>query len=114
MNEFRDITVKLQDIDLAAIEIGAGPLALFYHGITANAHVFEPLMQLLAGHFRCVSFDQRGHGKSGKPASGYSATDFAADIAASVPALNAERALRKVVEKIPAAKLAPGKAARAA
>ena len=51
------------------------PAALCLHGITANAHVFEPMAELLAGHFRIVSIDQRGHGHAAKPASGYAAED---------------------------------------
>ena len=50
------------------------------HGITANAYVFEPLMALLAARFRVVSVDQRGHGRSDKPASGYAGSDFASDL----------------------------------
>jgi 2-(acetamidomethylene)succinate hydrolase len=58
----------------------AGPLALCMHGITANAHVFEPLMALLEHRFHLVSVDQRGHGRSHKPASGYGGRDFASDL----------------------------------
>ena len=58
----------------------AAPLAICMHGITANAHVFEPLMALLEHRFHLVSIDQRGHGRSDKPASGYGGRDFAADL----------------------------------
>jgi 2-(acetamidomethylene)succinate hydrolase len=51
------------------------------HGITANAHVFEPMAELLAARFRITSVDQRGHGRGPKPASGYAAEDYAADVA---------------------------------
>jgi 2-(acetamidomethylene)succinate hydrolase len=50
------------------------------HGITANAHVFEPLMAHLEHRFHLVAVDQRGHGRSHKPASGYGGHDFARDI----------------------------------
>jgi 2-(acetamidomethylene)succinate hydrolase len=50
------------------------------HGITANAHVFEPLMDALAGRLRVVALDQRGHGRSPKPRSGYSAADYSDDV----------------------------------
>ena len=50
------------------------------HGITANAHVFEPLMERLADRFRVVSVDQRGHGRSGKPEHGYRGEDYADDL----------------------------------
>jgi len=82
--DFRPITLPLPGIELAAVEAGSGPLALFFHGITANGHVFEPMMQALAARYRCVSFDQRGHGRSEKPASGYAGADFCGDIAAAI------------------------------
>jgi 2-(acetamidomethylene)succinate hydrolase len=69
-----------------AVEAGRGPLVLCMHGITANAYVFEPIMELLAGEFRVVSIDQRGHGRSGRPER-YEAEDFAADVAALVAEL---------------------------
>jgi 2-(acetamidomethylene)succinate hydrolase len=50
------------------------------HGITANAHVFEPLMERLADRFRVVSVDQRGHGRSDKPEHGYRADDYSGDL----------------------------------
>jgi len=55
--------------------------ALCLHGITANAHVFEPMAELLAARFRIVSIDQRGHGRAPKPASGYAGDDYARDLA---------------------------------
>ncbi|MEO7403420.1 MAG: alpha/beta hydrolase [Burkholderiales bacterium] len=90
---FRSFDLRLPHIRLAAIEIGQGPLALLCHGITANAHVFEPLMELLAGQFRCVSLDQRGHGASDKPIDGYSAEHYADDIGLTVRELAAGPAI---------------------
>jgi 2-(acetamidomethylene)succinate hydrolase len=74
---------EVSDTSIFAIEAGRGPLVLCMHGITANAYVFEPVMDLLAGDFRVVSIDQRGHGRSGRPER-YGADDFAADVAALV------------------------------
>jgi 2-(acetamidomethylene)succinate hydrolase len=56
------------------------PLAVCLHGITANAHVFDPLKELLAARFRVVAVDQRGHGRSPKPVTGYAGEDYARDI----------------------------------
>jgi 2-(acetamidomethylene)succinate hydrolase len=38
------------------------------------------MAELLAGRFRISAIDQRGHGRALKPASGYAAEDYAADI----------------------------------
>ena len=58
---------ELTTTSIFAIDAGHGPLVVCMHGITANAYVFEPIMALLAGDFRVVSIDQRGHGRSGRP-----------------------------------------------
>ena len=42
------------------------------------------MAELLATRFRITSIDQRGHGRASKPASGYAAEDYAADIARTV------------------------------
>jgi 2-(acetamidomethylene)succinate hydrolase len=83
----RTVECDLGSISLHGVAAGSGPLALLGHGITANAYVFLPLMARLADRFELVSFDQRGHGRSGKPPAGYAAGDFAADIAAAVRVL---------------------------
>ncbi len=75
-------------ITLNLRECGEGPLAIFLHGITSNSAVFEPLMQKLKGRFRCVAVDQRGHGLSDKPESGYEARHYAEDIVALIDTLN--------------------------
>jgi 2-(acetamidomethylene)succinate hydrolase len=54
---------------------------LFFHGITSNSAVFAPLMARLWDRFTTIAVDQRGHGLSDKPDSGYEANDYADDIA---------------------------------
>ena len=76
----------LPTTSIFAIEAGRGPLVVCMHGITANAYVFEPVIERLADSFRVVSIDQRGHGRSGRPER-YEAEDFAADVAALVDVL---------------------------
>ncbi|MCR9121704.1 MAG: alpha/beta hydrolase [Phyllobacteriaceae bacterium] len=69
-------------------EAGSGPLMLFFHGITANSVVFTPLMARLADRFTTIAVDQRGHGHSDKPESGYDADSYARDIADLIRALD--------------------------
>ena len=83
----RTVECDLGGFSLHGVATGRGALALLGHGITANAYVFLPLMARLADRFELVSFDQRGHGRSGKPRAGYAAADFAGDIAAAVRVL---------------------------
>lgn len=69
-------------------ESGSGPLMLFFHGITANSGTMAPLAARFSDRFTTVAVDQRGHGLSDKPASGYEADDFADDIAGLIRALD--------------------------
>jgi 2-(acetamidomethylene)succinate hydrolase len=78
------VECSLDGISLHGVVAGSGSLALLGHGITANGYVFLPLMARLADRFRLVSLDQRGHGRSGRPAAGYAAADFAGDVAGAI------------------------------
>jgi len=89
----RALECRLEDITLHGVAVGSGPLALLGHGITANGYVFLPLMARLADRFRLVSLDQRGHGRSGRPATGYAARDYAGDIGAAIRFLGGGPAL---------------------
>jgi 2-(acetamidomethylene)succinate hydrolase len=80
--------VDVGGLSLNIRERGEGPLMLFCHGITANSAVFGDLTSHLSKRFRTVAIDQRGHGRSDKPAVGYSADDYAKDIANLIHALN--------------------------
>lgn len=87
------IDLPLGEVTLHGVSAGDGPLCLMFHGITGNGYVFLPMIEQLAAQFRCISFDQRGHGRSSKPPFGYLARDFAADIATIVARLGGGPAL---------------------
>jgi 2-(acetamidomethylene)succinate hydrolase len=80
-------------ITLNVREVGEGPVAIFLHGITSNAAVWDPIILDLKSDFRCLAVDQRGHGLSDKPETGYSAKDLAEDVLALIRTLNAGPAL---------------------
>ncbi len=80
--------VDIGRIKLNVREKGEGPLMLFCHGITANSAVFGKLTDELSGRFRTIAIDQRGHGRSDKPDTGYQANDFADDLAALIRTLD--------------------------
>ena len=79
--------VDTDRIVLNVRESGTGPLMLFFHGITSNSAVFAPLIAQLSARFTTVAVDQRGHGLSDKPESGYEANDYADDIASLIRTL---------------------------
>lgn len=88
-NSIRVHRVDTGRVTLNVREVGAGRLAVFLHGITSNAAVWDPITLALSDEFRCVSVDQRGHGLSDKPDEGYSAEELAKDVLALIKTLNA-------------------------
>lgn len=80
-------------LTLRARSAGSGELVLLLHGITAGAVVWDPVLEELAPHYRCVAVDQRGHGRSDKPAAGYGAADYVADVAGVLDVLGPARAV---------------------
>jgi esterase len=78
--------VRLHYVDWG--EPGQPPL-LFLHGGSAHARWWDFVVPPLAGRYRCVALDLRGHGDSGWPASrDYRLAAHAADVAATVDALD--------------------------
>jgi pimeloyl-ACP methyl ester carboxylesterase len=69
--------VMSQDGTLLHVEYcgDAGPTVFFAHGWTCCHNIFRHQMAYLCEHYRVVSMDQRGHGKSAIPAS----KDFCVD-----------------------------------
>lgn len=80
-------------IGLNARVAGEGPLVLLLHGITAGAVVWDPVIAELSRDYRVVAIDQRGHGASEHPPSGYDADDYVADVAAVLDLLGPARAV---------------------
>jgi pimeloyl-ACP methyl ester carboxylesterase len=58
---------------------------LLIHGLASSSHIWDLVAPLLSGAgLRAVAYDQRGHGRSGKPSSGYGFDRTAADAAAVI------------------------------
>jgi 2-(acetamidomethylene)succinate hydrolase len=73
---------------LFALESGEGDLVVFLHGVSANAYVFVPLIELLEARHHVVAIDQRGHGRSPAPSDGrYGAAEYAGDVSAVIESL---------------------------
>lgn len=67
---------------------GTGPPLLCVHATGFHGRVWEPFVPRLRKHFSVVALDQRGHGDSDKPSSGYDWTKFGDDILAVVDHLD--------------------------
>ena len=70
---------------------GGGPSILLLHGLASSSHIWDLVAPRLAPRFRVVAYDQRGHGRSGKPSSGYGFDRLIADAAAVIGALGMGR-----------------------
>jgi len=86
----RDVT--LSELRLAYCEYaGEGRPVVLLHGVASNARIWLPVAPLLAPRFRVLAVDQRGHGQSDKPASGYDFPSVVRDVLEFVDALGLER-----------------------
>jgi 2-(acetamidomethylene)succinate hydrolase len=83
----REHVIDTGRIALNVREAGHGPVAIFLHGITAAAAVWDPILQLVGSTFRAIAVDQRGHGRSDKPEDAYSGDAFAKDVSALIETL---------------------------
>ncbi|HSJ05359.1 MAG TPA: alpha/beta hydrolase [Longimicrobiales bacterium] len=70
----------------------AGNPVILLHGITDSWFSFSLALPLLSSAHRAWALDQRGHGDSERPSSGYAAQDFAGDVLAFMDAMDLERA----------------------
>ncbi len=72
---------------------GGEPPIVLLPGLSANAHAFDGLIAAgLSPHFRTIAPDLRGRGDSGKPDTGYTLEDHAADVLGLLDHLGIERA----------------------
>lgn len=68
----------------------ANPKLVFLHGIMGFASNWRTIARQLDDRFQILLFDQRGHGKSFHPSTGYSASDYAGDLLGILDALKWE------------------------
>jgi len=85
--------VTVNGVRLHYVEWGeaSNPHVVMLHGASSNCHNWDFLCRALADDYHILALDQRGHGDSGRPASGYHPADYAADLAAFRDALGLER-----------------------
>ena len=69
-----------------------GPAIVMLHGYSDSWFSFSRVLPLLPSDMRLIAVDQRGHGDSDRPSSGYSTDDFAGDAIQLMDALKIERA----------------------
>jgi pimeloyl-ACP methyl ester carboxylesterase len=57
-------TVQTRSGKISYIDTGAGPVALFVHGIAANALLWRNVIEALESRRRCIALDLPLHGQS--------------------------------------------------
>ena len=82
MPESRSSFVSVGAIRLQVFEWGAAdkPLLILLHGLASTSHMFDLLAPQLASDYHVIAYDQRGHGRSDKPDSGYDFESIAGDL----------------------------------
>src|SRR5579875_489556 len=92
-----DNFITIRGLRLHYLESGkpAQPTVICIHGLTNNAHDFEPLAAHLADRYRVIALDVRGRGESqwGPPAD-YHIPNYVEDLNAFIDALAIERVSR--------------------
>lgn len=84
--------IAANTIRLNVMDTGAGPSTLvFMHYFGGSLLEWQGVINQLAGQYRCVAIDLRGHGDSDAPASNYAVDDMADDVAGLIEALNLTR-----------------------
>lgn len=83
--------IQVNDINLHYIDYGGdGPILVLLHGLTANAHAFDGIVDGLKEHYRLICPDLRGNGLSDKPAFCYTVAEHADDILGLIAHLGAK------------------------
>lgn len=87
--------IKTNGINLHYIDTETkGSTIILMHGLTANAHAFDGLLnEGLGKKYRVISVDLRGRGQSDKPTEGYTMKDHAQDILGLMDGLGIEKCI---------------------
>lgn len=84
-------TVRVGEVDLVYEVWGHGSTVWLVHGLSLDHRMWLPLIPALEDNHRVYAHDQRGHGRSGAPETGYSVRDYSADLIGLWDALGLDR-----------------------
>ena len=94
---FQDEFPETGNVDADGIQLfyrdygGSGTPIVLLHGLASSSHIWNYVGRELTGTHRVIALDLRGHGRSGKPDSGYDFASVTNDVAAFVDALGLQR-----------------------
>ena len=84
--------VRVNGVPLHFERRGSGEPLLLVTGFTISSAVFEPVLELYGSRFDCITYDNRGSGRSGAPLKPTSMPELAADAAGLLRAIGVESA----------------------
>ena len=85
--------VQANGLDMYFEESGSGRPLLLLHGGTRTLSMWRPYLPLFAKHFRVITPDSRGHGRTNNPTGKLSYSLMADDIAAFIQSLGLNKPL---------------------
>ena len=89
---FNRKTVSTPSGVISYVEHGAGPVALFIHGVLLSGHLWRHQLQALADTRRCIALDLLAHGQTQiKPEQDVSVTANAQMVAQFIDALQIDQ-----------------------
>lgn len=87
--DIRRLSFQRDGVTLSFLEAGQGSLVVILHGLAGESGEFEPTMRALAGEFRVVALDQRGHGRSARRPVDVSRDAYVQDVVALIENVSA-------------------------
>ncbi len=69
---------------------GSGQSVVLVHGLASNCRIWDLVAPILASQFRVIALDQRGHGQSFKPDTGYDFATVVSDLDGLISSLGIE------------------------
>ena len=69
----------------------SGTAVLALHGLASSCHWYDLVIPYLADTYRCISLEQRGHGETDQPSTGYDWHTLARDVVESLDQLGLDR-----------------------
>ncbi|HYF24465.1 MAG TPA: alpha/beta hydrolase [Baekduia sp.] len=72
---------------------GDGPVVAFSHGLFMDGSMFDPQVAALRDRYRCITWDERGHGETGEVGEDFTYWDSARDLAALLEHVGVQQAV---------------------
>jgi pimeloyl-ACP methyl ester carboxylesterase len=74
-------------------DTSSGPPVVFSHGLFMDRAMFDPQVLALRDRYRCITWDERGHGNTGDATEAFTYWDSADDLRALLHSIGIERAV---------------------